>query len=270
LAERNMMESDSDSLKGTIELRVGEQTTRLQATLPRGDVELGAVLPVARQMTEAVIQWAVADTEAVGKAISCRAGCGACCRQAVPIGHAEARRLSALVYEMPEPRRSVVKGRFEDALARLREMDLLQRQADLAAADTGGRPPDYYGKWCAEYFQLKVACPFLEDESCSIHPERPLICREYLVTSPASECATLSRDGVRRVPIKASVSNAVRKLEQDSGMGNWMPLVMALEWTSSQPAERDRRPALGWLRRLQHLLGRKSETGSEPDIAPSD
>jgi Fe-S-cluster containining protein len=265
-----MTEPDSDSLKGTIELRVGQQTTKLQATLARGEVELGAVLPVARQMTEAVIRWAVADTEAAGKMISCRAGCGACCRQAVPIAHAEARRLSAIVDEMPEPRRSIVKARFEDAVARLRKTDLLQRQADLAAADTGGRPQDYYVEWATDYFRLKIACPFLEEESCSIHPERPLICREYLVTNPASECATLSRDGIQRVPMKASVSRAVRKLEHDSGMGNWMPLVMALEWTAAQPTETDCRPALDWVRSLQRLLGRKEVAGSEPEIAPSD
>jgi Fe-S-cluster containining protein len=34
-----------------------------------------------------------------------------------------------------------------------------------------------------------MPCPFLEDESCSIHPDRPLVCREYLVTSPAELCA---------------------------------------------------------------------------------
>jgi hypothetical protein len=33
------------------------------------------------------------------------------------------------------------------------------------------------------YFLQGVACPFLEAESCGIHPDRPLACREYLVTS---------------------------------------------------------------------------------------
>jgi len=261
---------DGDSIKGTIQLRIGEQVATLQATLPRGDVELAEVLPAARQMTEALIKWAVADSEAAGKAISCRAGCGACCRQAVPISHAEARRLYKLVDEMAEPRRSVVKGRFTRALARVRESDLLQRQADLAAAETDGRPQDYYHEWGKAYFQLGVACPFLEDESCSIHPERPLICREYLVTNPASECATLSRDGIQRVPIKASVSKAVRKLERDSGMGHWMPLVMALEWAASHPAETKRRPALDWVRSLQRILGRKVRAASEAVVTRND
>jgi Fe-S-cluster containining protein len=265
------MESDSGSLKGTIELRVGPRATKLHVTVPRGDVELGAVLPVARQMTEAVVKWAVTDAETAGKAISCRAGCGACCRQPVPVGHAEARRLSRLVDEMPEPRRSAVRGRFEDALVRLGKTDLLQRQAALAAADTGGRPQDYYLEWCRDYFRLELACPFLEDESCSIHPERPLICREYLVTSPASECASLSCDNIRRVPIKASVFNAVRKLEHGSGLGHWMPLVTALKWAPFA-GKIEPRAALDWVRSLQQFLGRNAESGSGsgPVVAPND
>ena len=35
-----------------------------------------------------------------------------------------------------------------------------------------------------EYFQLGIPCPFLEEESCSIYHDRPITCREYLVTSP--------------------------------------------------------------------------------------
>ena len=39
-----------------------------------------------------------------GVRVSCRAGCGACCRQLVPIAEAEARRIRDLVEAMPEPR----------------------------------------------------------------------------------------------------------------------------------------------------------------------
>jgi Fe-S-cluster containining protein len=260
---------DGDLLEGTIELRVGRQSARLKAAVPRGDVPVAAVIPVARQMTEAVVSWAVADTEASGKRISCRAGCGACCRQPVPIGHAEARRLSALVDGLPEPRRSRVRARFGQALARLRETDSLQRLADLAKPDKP-EGPDHYFDWAMRYFQLGIACPFLEEESCSIHPERPLICREYLVTNSASECANPSRDKIQRVPVKARVSKAVRELGQEDKSSNFVVLAMALEWTAAHPAETNRQPALDWIRRLQQLLGRKSEASVEPDVAPSD
>ena len=61
---------------------------------------------------------------------------------------------------------------------------------------------------------MGVPCPFLEDESCSIHPERPLVCREYLVTSPAALCAGPTQEGVTPVAVP-KVSMAARGLQDD-------------------------------------------------------
>ena len=71
---------------------------------------------------------------------------------------------------------------------------------------------------------MGVPCPFLEDESCSIHPERPLVCREYLVTSPAALCAGPTQEGVTPVAVP-KVSMAARGL-QDEG-DDWFPLATA-------------------------------------------
>ena len=80
------------------------------------------------------------------------------------------------------------------------------------------------------YFAQKVACPFLEDESCSIHPTRPLACREFLAMTPAEMCALPTPDAVETVPLPSSTGNAVRRLE-----GGWLPLVLALEYAAANP-----------------------------------
>jgi len=251
-------------IRGRIELRIGTHSAKIRAELPREATGLDSIIPIARQMTEAVVSWAVADIESAGKRISCRAGCGACCRQPVPTGPAEARRLAQLVNEMPEPRRSRVAQRFEQAVARLQETGLLDSLQRLASLE-GDAPPGHYSGWAVEYFHRGIPCPFLEEESCSIHSERPLVCREYLVTSNPSECATLSRDGIERVPIKASVSKAYRKLEHRPGTNPVMPLVMALEWAVAEtPGAPKRRPALEWVKNLQKLLARP-EVGADTD-----
>jgi len=265
------MPNSNDPIRGQIELRIGTHSAKIRAELPREAAGLDTILPAARQMTEAVVSWAVADTESAGKRISCRAGCGACCRQPVPIGPAEARRLAQLVSEMPELRRSRVTQRFEQAVTRLREIGLLHSLEELASAD-GDTPPGHYTRWAVEYFHRGIPCPFLEEESCSIHSERPLVCREYLVTSNPSDCATLSRDGIERVPIKASVSKAYRKLEHRAGTNPFMPLVMALEWAAAEvPNPAERRPALEWVKNLQKLLARPeagaTDTGRDVGIA---
>jgi hypothetical protein len=70
------MTDSKDLIRGHIELRVGTRRERIRAELPREAVGLESILPAARQMTEAVVSWAVADTESTGRRISCRAGCG--------------------------------------------------------------------------------------------------------------------------------------------------------------------------------------------------
>jgi hypothetical protein len=99
------------------------------------------------------------------------------------------------------------------------------------------------------YFRLGLACPFLEDESCSIHPDRPLACREYLVTSPAEECARPSAETVRTVPLPAEVGAAVRALDRQAsqhGVG-WVPLMLALEWAARHPEEPAAQPGTALL-----------------------
>lgn len=159
---------------------------RLMLTVPAGPVAVEDVLPILRGLSNLFTERAVARVEADGRAISCRAGCGACCRQLVPLAEDEGRALAHLVDAMPEPRQSRIRQRFEDAPQRLAEGGLLDRM---------NQPVDGSGRRALglDYFRLNIARPFLEDEASSIHPDRPSNCRDYLVTSPAQNCATPSR-----------------------------------------------------------------------------
>ena len=49
------------------------------------------------------------------------------------------------------------------------------------------------------YFSEQIACPFLEDESCSIYPVRPSICREYIVYSPPEYCVDPFTNSIERL-----------------------------------------------------------------------
>ena len=83
----------------------------------------------------------------------------------------------------------------------------------------------------AAWFGLGVACPFLEDESCGIHENRPLVCREYQVTSPSAVCSRLYREPVERVEMTVRVSHALaHATAKIAGVSVAMiPLMMALQ-----------------------------------------
>lgn len=167
------------------------------------------LLAAARRLVDADSAAFLAD-EALD--VSCRAGCTACCSQAVPVTSAEIRAIAAAVDRLPDDRRADVARRVGEVHAALTAAGI--SAADVAAA---GDDPDARHAVATRYFALDLPCPLLFDGTCSIRDDRPLACREYLVTSDPVHCAPpgdttgqlvrirLSRDVVRGF---AAVSSA--------------------------------------------------------------
>jgi Fe-S-cluster containining protein len=102
-----------------------------------------------------------------------------------------------MVDRIPEPRRSAVLARFADCAERLQD-------AGLAAeylSDPKPIPPEQIRDMSSRYMALGLVCPFLEDEACGIYPDRPFVCREYLVNSPKELCANPLSGMVKTIPI---------------------------------------------------------------------
>jgi len=199
-------------------------------TVPNAAVPAAEVVPALQGLVNAVVEAAE-----MGKAISCRKGCGACCRQLVPVSRTEGERLLQVVEAMPTERREMLKARFAAAEAAIEGGGLTERRRrsdrELSTA----------------YFALGVPCPFLEDESCSIHPERPLVCREYLVTSPAALCAGPKQEGVTPVAVP-KVSMAARRLQDEKD--DWFPLAMLMAWARTRSRKVERRTGPEWVQRF--------------------
>src|SRR6516164_5535388 len=204
------------SATADVRMTVGSRPVHLRLTVPTGPTAIRDMLPLFHGLDNVVVNIAEEKVEQAGEHISCRAGCGACCRQIVPISESEAFQIKRLVDDLPEPRRSAVRQRFADGIKRMADAGMLKR---LRYVD---REPNAIILGL-DYFRVGVPCPFLEDESCSIHPDRPLACREYLVTSPAEFCATQEPGKVRGVPIAAEVSRAVRGVDKGSSAFGSVP-----------------------------------------------
>jgi Fe-S-cluster containining protein len=195
--------------------------------VPLGPVSLPELLPVLHAFANALVSVAETRARESGKQISCRAGCGACCRQLVPISEAEARYLVDYLASLPEARRAALEARFEQALARLDTAGLLERLKDVPA-ETAEREA-----LALQYFHLGIPCPFLEQESCGIYAWRPMICREYLVSSPAAACASPSPEAIERVHTVARGSQVLYKMVQ--GAPRYLPLVLLFDWVRTHP-----------------------------------
>ena len=164
-----------------------------------------------------------------GREISCRKGCGACCRQVVPLSPPEAWLIADLVAGLPPARQAEVRAAFASA------NDVLDRSGVKAALGVRMDRVEQMTAVALDYFRLGIPCPFLRDESCSIHPYRPSICREYMVTSPAENCAELGRGPIQRVPVNVRLSEALVNLTAKllGKEPEVVPMAFALEWAAA-------------------------------------
>lgn len=221
--------ADGPLATGAATLVIGGEPIAFELTVPAGPVAVDDILPVFQGLSSLLAQRATAKAVADGRTLSCRAGCGACCRQLVPVAAAEARAIARVVRSLPEPRQSVVRARFDAAVAAVAHAQLFEQLAD---------PGERRFETGRDYFRLGIACPFLEDEACSIHPDRPLSCREYLVSSPAGNCAAPTTEGIEKIVLEADPSLAVLKADLRDG---WLPLVHSLVFDeTAPPSPRDR------------------------------
>lgn len=219
----------------TLRLTVGDLKVVHPITVPSGSVRAAAVVPALQGLVNAVVTAAETRLEETGAAISCRKGCGACCRQLVPVSRTEAERLLGVIEAMPAKRQRALKERFAAAATAIKAAGLDEKAGRSDRELSVG------------YFALGIPCPFLEEESCSIHPERPLVCREYLVTSPAELCAGPQQEGVTPVPVP-KVSMAARGLQDESE--SWFPLALLMDWAKTRPRNGVKRTGPEWVQRF--------------------
>ena len=99
--------ADSGHSTATLRLTVGTLRIAHPITVPNASVPAAEIVPVLQGLVNAVVEAAEA-----GKAVSCRKGCGACCRQLVPVSRTEGERLLQLVETMPAEQRDALSARF--------------------------------------------------------------------------------------------------------------------------------------------------------------
>src|SRR3954451_6676000 len=84
----------ADTVTATVPLAFGQRPMHLEIVMPTGPVRPIDLLPVYQGLTNLVVDAAVEAVERHGERVSCAKGCGACCRQPVPVSPSEAHALA--------------------------------------------------------------------------------------------------------------------------------------------------------------------------------
>jgi Fe-S-cluster containining protein len=212
------------------------------------------MLPLIQVLADRVVDAATETAMKQGEKVSCTKGCGACCRQLVPIAQPEARHIADVIKDMSEPRRSTIQARFAEARKHLQESGLLKRMLERNEWQEGESR-----SLGMQYFNLGIPCPFLEEESCSIYHDRPIACREYLVTSPAKNCSQPRPETVKLIPLPFQIWTALARVDDGSRRAPWVPLILAPEWAEDHPDESAEQPGPTLLRSLFDQITRQAK-----------
>lgn len=183
---------------------VGRLTTAID--VPTGLIPITAIVPVARRLGDEAAQLEIQHATEAGRAISCRIGCAACCRMLVPLSAPEAFALRDYVEQLPTDQRTLLLNRLSDTKDRIKRAGLWDRLNDVAEA-SNPITDEELDPINRSYYALRMPCPYLENELCSIYEARPAACRELLVTSPAELCQDLVQNPVTPLPVSMRISS---------------------------------------------------------------
>jgi len=222
------------------------------------------MLPVIQGFADALIDVAVKAVEEKGRTISCKAGCGACCRQLVPISETEARRIADLVEEMPEPRRAAVRQRFADARRRLEEAGMRRQARPPRRLERRGIPRDR-----PRLLPPRHPVP-VPRRGVVLDPPRPA---DHLPRVPGHVAGgeLLSPDALqhRLGAARGQGVDALARFDEvpeGSRYIRWVPLILAPEWAAGHPEQKPPLPGPEWLNDLFTKLTGKEIRATAPPV----
>ena len=217
----------------------GRLTTAVD--VPASFVPVTAIVPMLRRLGEEAQALEEARASEEGRRRSCRKGCAACCRMMIPVAPPEAFALRTVVEALPSIKKKPLLERFQSAQKTQREAGLEEGLHRLAFSEDQVTD-DELEPLNRAYYAIRIPCPFLEDEVCSIYEQRPSACRELLVTSPAELCQDLIRNPVNLIPAPFRIGTVLSTLWADCFQGpiRLIPLPFALDWAKTRESRNTR------------------------------
>ena len=173
--------------------------------VPDEEWALADIVPLAGEISEKMIEESLASLNEQGCQISCRKGCSTCCNYFIPVSIPEIFYLNRQIAGKSTGEQRDVIAKCLSSATRMMNDD----SPDFCDSDPDSR--DALEKVSQWYERLDMACPFLENHSCSIYEDRPFSCREHFMTGSSQICS--SPDGAAEpVEMSLNISNALAVL----------------------------------------------------------
>ena len=238
-----------------LNLQIDNEAVAVDISVPSALSGAEVILPFVRDLSDKSIRIAVESGLKENENIACSKGCGECCAQLVPVTEIEIQEIAKYIDKQPKTKKEKIKKSFTQAKKKLEEVGMWDRLMNPQLIDLE-KSTDFG----LDYFDQKIYCPFLEDGACSIHPVRPLACREYLVTSDPKNCDNPREGNIDGIEIPTRISGALGILLEDDEayVSSWVPLIVAPFWKESHPGKVNKKTGTEWVEVFLQKLGKVS------------
>lgn len=218
-----------------LELDILGEPVRFQINVADRHARLSEIVPFARALSTKLAMIVSDRLGAGGKSVFCCKGCSACCSYLVPLSIPEVFRLRQEVLAMPaEQGKSVLQSCL---YAAKKILDERPEDSDINES-TQTKSQSQISRLSRWYAGLRLPCPFLSNNICISYEQRPIACREHMVTGSAIFCDTQysmpdgDRESSHIVQIPVSVLECLAELTAELEQSNVesVMLPLALPW----------------------------------------
>ena len=256
LSESSGISNNCDSGAETInfELDILGEPVRFSISVAQKQARLSDIAPLARTLSTKLALVVLDRLRRNGEFVPCCKGCSACCNYLIPLSVPEAFRLREELLAMPaEQGRAILQSCLERS-QRILENKPREFNINELSETENQTQTNQLGKW---YAGLKLACPFLSDSLCTSYENRPIACREYMVTGSALLCEAEWTDESQVVQMPVSVLDCLAQLTAELEQSNIeaVMLPLAIPWMQEN-IERGQRtwPAITMVERFVKIL----------------
>lgn len=219
-------------------LDVTGKTVHFHIDVVDKQARLSDIVPLARRISTKLVLTVLDSLSENGQSVSCCKGCSACCGHLIPLSVPEVFRLREELLTMPaDYSRRILQSCIDTA-----EKLLDNKPPIFSSKDSPKSARSQIARISKWYSGLKLACPFLSDRLCTSYEQRPIACREHIVTGSAVLCQASHRGEPNVVPMPVSIIEVLGRLaaelEQSDIEAVMLPLAFAWAQDNLQRAER--------------------------------
>jgi len=225
----------------SLELDILGKEVNFRIGFGKGQARLADIVPLARTLCKKITDVVLESMRSDGGRIPCCRGCSACCsRCLVPLSVPETLRLKEDISAAPAYQRESMWRACLLAARRILSqkppkpfIGQTEEVSTVSSVDL-----NLVSNW---YASLKLPCPFLYKDVCTIYEQRPLACREHFVEGSARACRG-QRGTAEVVQMPVQVPNALGQLASElEGMSvEAVILPLALVWCEENPERAER------------------------------